>query len=102
MLDPKDYGRPGKKMAGKVVSPAAPREDNGTYWGYTTRIANSIQKVFEECPFDGGYDLKIGTSERTYCWSLSVPAVGFCFVTERCLHACSSFFMVVVSVLCNS
>jgi methyltransferase len=63
-LDPKDYGRPGKKMAGKVVSPSAPREDNGTYWGYTTRIANSIQKVFEDCPFEGGYDLKIGTSER--------------------------------------
>ncbi|CAB9518986.1 Putative methyltransferase C9orf114 [Seminavis robusta] len=63
-LDPKDYGRPGKKMSGKVVSPAAPREDNGTYWGYTTRIADSIQNVFEECPFEGGYDLKIGTSER--------------------------------------
>ena len=64
-LDPKDYGRPGKKMSGIVVSPSAPREDDGTYWGYTTRIANSIQKVFEECPFEGGYDLKIGTSERT-------------------------------------
>ena len=23
-----------------------------------------MQKVFDECPFDGGYDLKIGTSER--------------------------------------
>ena len=51
-------------MPGKVVPPAAPREDDGTYWGYQTRIAESINKVFEECPFEGGYDLKIGTSER--------------------------------------
>ena len=64
-VDPKDYGRPGKRMTGKVVSPSTPREEDGTYWGYTTRIANSIQQVFEDCPFDGGkYDLKIGTSER--------------------------------------
>ena len=48
---------------GKVVSPSAPREDNGTYWGYTTRLASSIHAVFDECPF-GQYDLKIGTSER--------------------------------------
>lgn len=63
-IDPKDYGRPGRRMSGKVVSPSAPREDDGTYWGYTTRIANSILNVFDECPFEGGYDLKIGTSER--------------------------------------
>ena len=46
------------------MSPSAPREDNGTYWGYTVRIASSIQNIFDECPFDGGYDLKVGTSER--------------------------------------
>lgn len=51
-------------MKGKVVSPATPREEDGTYWGYTTRLASSIQAVLEECPFEGGYDLKIGTSER--------------------------------------
>ena len=28
------------------------------------RIANSINDVFDGCPFDKGYDLKIGTSER--------------------------------------
>lgn len=48
-----------------MVSPSAPREDDGTYWGFTTRLADSISGVFEECPFsDDGYDLKIGTSER--------------------------------------
>lgn len=47
-----------------MVSPSAPREDNGMYWGYTTRMASSIKDVFDGCPFEGGYDLKIGTSER--------------------------------------
>ena len=27
-------------------------------------MASSINAVFDECPFEGGYDLKIGTSER--------------------------------------
>ena len=54
----------GKQAKGTVVSPSAPREDNGTYWGYTTRLAASINAVFDECPFENGYDLKIGTSER--------------------------------------
>lgn len=48
------------------MSPSTPREDNGTYWGYQTRLATSINDVFN-CPFnavDGKYDLKIGTSER--------------------------------------
>lgn len=53
-----------KKVKGRVVSPNAPKEDDGTYWGYTTRLASSIKAVFDECPYDGGYDLKIGTSER--------------------------------------
>jgi len=62
-LDPKVYGSPGK-IFGTVVSPSAPREENGTYCGYSTRLADSINAVFDECPFEGGYDLKIGTSER--------------------------------------
>lgn len=62
-LNPKVYGTAGR-IRGKVVSPSAPREDDGTYWGYTTRLATSINAVFDECPYEGGYDLKIGTSER--------------------------------------
>lgn len=47
------------------MSPSAPREDDGAYWGFTTRMADSISAVFEQCPFsEDGYDLKIGTSER--------------------------------------
>jgi predicted SPOUT superfamily RNA methylase MTH1 len=62
-LDPKDYGRSGA-IKGIVVSPSAPREDDGTFWGYQTRMATSIKEVFDGCPYEGGYDLKIGTSER--------------------------------------
>ena len=62
-IDPSVYGRPGS-IKGAVVSPSTPREENGSYWGYTTRIAKSINDVFDGCPFEGGYDLKIGTSER--------------------------------------
>ena len=63
MLDTKVYDSPGKQIKGIVVSPTAPREDTGTYWGYTTRIASSINAIFENSPY-GAYDLKIGTSER--------------------------------------
>ncbi|KAL7551681.1 hypothetical protein ACHAWF_014872 [Thalassiosira exigua] len=68
-LDPKEYEskQPSSKkgtMKGKVVSPTTPRDQDGIYWGYTTRLASSITAIFEECPYDGGYDLKVGTSER--------------------------------------
>ena len=47
-----------------AVSPAAPREEMGCYWGYQVREAGSLSAVFTECGFDGGYDLSVGTSER--------------------------------------
>lgn len=62
-IEPSLYGKAGP-IKGTVVSPSAPREDNGMYWGFMTRLAASINDVFDDCPFDGGYDLKIGTSER--------------------------------------
>ncbi|KAI8452351.1 putative RNA methyltransferase-domain-containing protein [Phakopsora pachyrhizi] len=50
----------------RLVSPRAPTEHSGLYWGYSVRLASSISKVFTESPYvtDGGYDLTIGTSER--------------------------------------
>jgi methyltransferase len=53
-------------LHGQVVSPRAQTETDGTYWGYTVRMASSLQAVWDECPFDDTptYDLKIGTSER--------------------------------------
>ncbi|XP_018564255.1 putative methyltransferase C9orf114 [Anoplophora glabripennis] len=52
-----------KKLKGIVVSPATPRKETGIYWGYSVRIANSLSKVFSQCPYDG-YDLIIGTSDK--------------------------------------
>ncbi|KAH0844066.1 hypothetical protein AYO21_02178 [Fonsecaea monophora] len=48
----------------EAVSPYAPREQKGYYWGYTVRQCSSLTDVFTECPYDGGYDISIGTSER--------------------------------------
>jgi predicted SPOUT superfamily RNA methylase MTH1 len=64
-MELKGYGAPGKKnMKGKAVGPSAPREHDGTYWGYSVRMASSIKSIFDEAPYKNGYDLKIGTSER--------------------------------------
>jgi methyltransferase len=51
-------------IEGEAVAPDYPREEAGYYWGYTVRQASSLSNVFTECPFDGGYDTSIGTSER--------------------------------------
>ncbi|OWM74222.1 hypothetical protein CDL15_Pgr008535 [Punica granatum] len=47
-----------------VVSSLKPREDEGRYWGYKVRYASSISSVLNECPYQGGYDHLIGTSEH--------------------------------------
>ncbi|KAI9745289.1 MAG: hypothetical protein M1818_001569 [Claussenomyces sp. TS43310] len=52
------------EIRGEAVDPAQPREEEGYYWGYNVRQANSLSAVFTECAFDGGYDVTIGTSER--------------------------------------
>lgn len=51
-------------QSAQAVSPSDPREDAGYYWGYTIRSAPSLSTVLTECPFEGGYDLTFGTSER--------------------------------------
>ncbi|XP_042517186.1 putative methyltransferase C9orf114 [Macadamia integrifolia] len=47
----------------KVVTLSEPRE-MGFYWGYKVRYASNITSVFKQCPFEGGYDHAIGTSEH--------------------------------------
>ncbi|KAK8104398.1 RNA methyltransferase domain-containing protein [Apiospora kogelbergensis] len=49
---------------GAPVHPAAPRTEGGYYWGYSVRKCDSLAAVFEQCGFEGGYDLSVGTSER--------------------------------------
>lgn len=48
----------------EAVAPSTPREEVGYYWGYTVRSASSLSTIFTESPYDGGYDITIGTSER--------------------------------------
>ncbi len=57
-------GKGGGIIEGTVVSPTAPRDEDGTFWEYATRLASSINAIFAECPYEGGYDLRVGTSER--------------------------------------
>ncbi|KAI1842605.1 hypothetical protein JX265_012598 [Neoarthrinium moseri] len=49
---------------GEAVHPAEPRTKGGYYWGYTIRRCKSLASIFEECTYEGGYDVSIGTSER--------------------------------------
>ncbi|XP_055818080.1 uncharacterized protein LOC129887141 isoform X2 [Solanum dulcamara] len=48
----------------QVVSSSTPKEDAGMYWGYKVRYAPNISSVFKNCPYKGGYDHLIGTSEH--------------------------------------
>ncbi|SMR64433.1 unnamed protein product [Zymoseptoria tritici ST99CH_3D1] len=54
----------GDTISGDAVAPDTPREQAGYYWGYQVRQAPSLGSIFTECPYDGGYDISIGTSER--------------------------------------
>ncbi|CAK7201619.1 hypothetical protein SEUCBS139899_004327 [Sporothrix eucalyptigena] len=49
---------------GTPVDPAAPRTEAGYYWGFQIRRCSSLSGVFTEAPYEGGYDVSIGTSER--------------------------------------
>jgi len=63
-LDEPEWSERAKYFNGKVVSQSEPFMKEGTYWGYQVRVAHSINEVFDECPFEGGYDLKIGDSHK--------------------------------------
>ena len=39
-----------KHYHGNVVSPSAPRQEAGLYWGYSVRLASSFGAVFTEAP----------------------------------------------------
>jgi predicted SPOUT superfamily RNA methylase MTH1 len=50
-----------------VVPPSEPRESAGLYWGYSTRLATGgLASVLseKECPYEGGYDLKVGVADK--------------------------------------
>lgn len=53
----------------QAVAPDTPRTESGYYWGYNVRHASSLSAVFTESPYESGYDLSIGTSERGHALS---------------------------------
>jgi predicted SPOUT superfamily RNA methylase MTH1 len=53
-----------KGGVGVVVPPREPRERLGLHWGYSVRIAKDLHAVWSECPFSGGYDLSVGSSDK--------------------------------------
>ncbi|GAB4843431.1 hypothetical protein Ancab_013393 [Ancistrocladus abbreviatus] len=48
----------------QVVSSSTPRDEDGMYWGYKVRYASNLSSVIDKCPYEGGYDYLIGTSEH--------------------------------------
>ncbi|OAA60395.1 deoxyribose-phosphate aldolase [Niveomyces insectorum RCEF 264] len=42
----------------------APKTRAGYYWGFQIRRCDALSTVFTESPYEGGYDVSIGTSER--------------------------------------
>lgn len=62
----------GKGMA-EPVHPTEPRTRSGYFWGYSVRKASSLSEVLTGCPYEEGYDLSIGTSERGLPLSRAFP-----------------------------
>lgn len=48
----------------QAVDRSEPSKKMGLYWGYNVRYSSNISCVFKECPYQGGYDYSIGTSEH--------------------------------------
>jgi len=59
-------------LKGKIVSAGKPRRHR--YWGYTTRIAESITAALSQGPYEEGYDLLLGTSDRGEPLPSSLPS----------------------------
>jgi len=52
-----------KFILGSAVPPSKPREELGTYWGYTVRTAPSLKAVFDQSSFGDKYDYTVGASQ---------------------------------------
>ena len=50
--------------SGTIVSKDEASEVTEKYWGYNVRVADNISQWFTECPYEGGYDWLLGTSDR--------------------------------------
>ena len=48
------------------VNQNEPFKKRGVYWGYSVRVASTIQAVFDESPYKKGYDLKLGVANKIW------------------------------------
>jgi len=71
---------------GEAVAPDTPREEAGYYWGYSVRQAPSLGAVFTESPFDGGYDMSVGTSERGTTVATLLDSADSSYITPDWKH----------------
>ena len=39
-------------LFGQLAESSSPRQQQGTYWGYTTRLASTLSQVFAEPPYE--------------------------------------------------
>ena len=61
---PEQAPPPSLAQPAAVVPPREPREKLGLHWGFSVRLAKDLPSVWSECPFGGGYDLSLGTSDK--------------------------------------
>jgi len=61
------YDTGSKYYRGTAISPDTPRTEQGLYWGYRVRLADTLSAAFTECPYSAGYDMTIGTSDTGTC-----------------------------------
>jgi methyltransferase len=64
---------PDDSQTPEPVHPTAPRTDAGYFWGFGVRKCSSLSSVFTTSPFEDGYDISIGTSERGLPLSQAFP-----------------------------
>lgn len=53
-----------KFYTGKAVSINEPKEELGTYWGYSVRIVDKFKEIFDNSIYNEKFDLLIGTSDK--------------------------------------
>jgi predicted SPOUT superfamily RNA methylase MTH1 len=63
-LNEKGFDEKLKNYSGEVCSMQEPKQQLGLYWGYSIRIVDKFSEIFENCIYEDGYDLLIGTSDK--------------------------------------
>ncbi|KAL6755823.1 putative RNA methyltransferase [Haematococcus lacustris] len=51
-------------LKARLARPSEPRTQQGTYWGFSVRVATSLSRVLKEPGFKAGYDLSVGTARQ--------------------------------------